>query len=82
QETTLLSMMLPLIHHGAIIVGIPYSEQALLTTKTGGTPYGPSHTADPEHKLPLSEEEITLCKALGKRLAQITVKMATPYSHA
>lgn len=75
QETTLLTMMLPLIHHGAIIVGIPYNESTLFTTKTGGTPYGPSHFAGDRSNLPLSAEEITLCRALGKRIAQIALKL-------
>jgi len=75
QETTLLSMMLPLIHHGAIIVGLPYSENALFTTRTGGTPYGPSHLAGTESNNPLTDEEIELCKALGKRLANTCTKL-------
>jgi len=65
----LLSMMLPLLHHGMQVIGIPYSETALLKTKTGGTPYGASHTAGIESDQPLSDDEITLCQALGKRLA-------------
>jgi NAD(P)H dehydrogenase (quinone) len=69
QETTLLSMMLPLLHHGMFIMGLPYSESELLTTETGGTPYGPSHTAGSDSKRPLSDEEKQLCTALGKRLA-------------
>jgi len=69
QETTLLSMMLPLLHHGMLMVGLPYSETDLLHTKTGGTPYGPSHLAGPDSQLPLSDEEKRLCQALGKRLA-------------
>lgn len=76
QESTLMSMMLPLLHHGAIIVGIPYSEPVLTATQTGGTPYGPSHVAGAESKLPISEDEKTLCIALGKRLAEITYKLA------
>lgn len=75
QETTLISMMLPLLHQGMIMVGIPYTEQALLNTKTGGTPYGASHLAGPDSKLPISEEEKTLCMALGKRLANIATKL-------
>ena len=71
QETTLLSMMLPLLHHGAIICGLPYSEAALSRTKTGGTPYGPSHHAGPDSDLPLSDDEKELCQALGKRLATL-----------
>lgn len=73
QETTLLSMMLPLLHHGMLILGLPYSETDLLRTRTGGTPYGPSHLAGPESNLPLSDEERRLCRALGKRLARTTL---------
>jgi NAD(P)H dehydrogenase (quinone) len=69
QESTLLSMMLPLLHHGMLMVGLPYSETDLLHTRSGGTPYGPSHLAGPDSKLPLTDEEKRLCKALGKRLA-------------
>ncbi|MBN9289001.1 MAG: NAD(P)H:quinone oxidoreductase, type IV [Gammaproteobacteria bacterium 39-13] len=75
QEATLLSMMLPLLHHGALIVGVPYSESALNETQTGGTPYGPSHVAGLESNLALSEHEKALCKALGKRVAEISVKL-------
>ena len=71
QETTLLSMMLPLLHHGAIICGLPYSEAALGHTNTGGTPYGPSHYAGADSDLPLSDDEKELCQALGKRLATL-----------
>ncbi|MGD8619112.1 MAG: NAD(P)H:quinone oxidoreductase [Gammaproteobacteria bacterium] len=70
QESTLLSMMLPLLHHGMLILGLPYSETELLTTRSGGTPYGPSHTAGNDNKLPLTAEEKHLCAALGKRLAE------------
>ncbi|WP_456379434.1 NAD(P)H:quinone oxidoreductase [Thiolapillus sp.] len=76
QESTLLSMMLPLLHHGMIISGLPYSEPELLTTTTGGTPYGASHLAGNDSTLPLSEEEKSLCKAQGKRLAQLAAKLA------
>jgi NAD(P)H dehydrogenase (quinone) len=69
QETTLLSMMIPLLHHGMLICGLPYTESALLTTRSGGTPYGPSHVAGAENNLPLTEEEKSLCLAFGKRLA-------------
>ncbi|NNG13337.1 MAG: NAD(P)H-quinone oxidoreductase, partial [Halobacteria archaeon] len=75
QETTLLSMMLPLLHHGMLLLGLPYSETELLTTQSGGTPYGPSHTAGADSKLPLTDEEKHLCRALGKRLAQTVVKL-------
>ena len=76
QESTLLSMMLPLLHHGMIICGLPYSEAELLSTTTGGTPYGPSHLAGQDSKLPLSDEEKALCKALGRRLAGLAGKLA------
>ncbi len=69
QETTLLSMMLPLLHHGMLLLGLPYAESDLLDTRTGGTPYGASHLAGVDNKLPLSAEEKRLCFALGKRLA-------------
>lgn len=69
QESTLLSMMLPLLHHGMLITGVPYSETALVTTQTGGTPYGASHLAGKDSDQPLSEEEKQICQALGKRLA-------------
>jgi NAD(P)H dehydrogenase (quinone) len=69
QESTLLSMMLPLLHHGMLITGLPYSETDLLHTSGGGTPYGASHHAGADNNLPLSEAEHRLCIALGKRLA-------------
>ncbi|MCK4865107.1 MAG: NAD(P)H:quinone oxidoreductase [Gammaproteobacteria bacterium] len=69
QESTLLSMMLPLLHHGMQLIGIPYTETTLLKTQTGGTPYGASHTSGINGDLPLSNDEKILCKALGKRLA-------------
>lgn len=69
QESTLLSMQLPLLHHGMLILGLPYSESALLETHSGGTPYGPSHLAGPDGQRPLDKDEITLCRALGRRLA-------------
>ena len=70
QESTLISMMLPLLHHGMLITGLPFSETDLLTTTTGGTPYGASHMAGNDSKLPLSEEEKRLCLSLGRRLAE------------
>lgn len=75
QETTLVSMMLPLLHHGMLLVGLPYSEPDLTTTTTGGTPYGASHLAGADSKLPLSEEEKRLCRALGKRLAETAQRL-------
>ena len=71
QESTLLSMMLPLMHHGMVLVGLPYTETALRETSTGGTPYGPSHAAI-EHS-GLSAHEKTLCRALGARLASTAI---------
>lgn len=74
QESTLLSMMLPLLHHGMIIVGLPYSNADLISTQTGGTPYGATHVAGSDGKRALSEEEKRLCIALGKRLATMAMK--------
>jgi len=71
QESTLLSMMLPLLHHGMMILGIPYSQTELFTTTSGGTPYGASHTAGQDDELELSEDEKKLCFALGRRLATV-----------
>ena len=75
QETTLISMMMPLLHQGMILMGVPYSESALTTTKSGGTPYGPSHVAGPESKNPITEDEKAVCLALGKRMGEITLKL-------
>jgi NAD(P)H dehydrogenase (quinone) len=75
QETTLLSMMLPLLHHGMLISGLPSSETDLVTTTSGGTPYGPTHVAGAESNLPLTEAEARLAFALGKRLAEIGQKL-------
>ena len=71
QETTLISMILPLMHHGMLIVGLPYSETTLIETTSGGTPYGPSHTAGFESNVPLTQDEKKLCSALGRRVAEI-----------
>jgi NAD(P)H dehydrogenase (quinone) len=76
QEATLLSMMLPLLHHGMVIIGIPYSEPELISTKSGGTPYGASHVAGMASDQPVTEEERKLCIALGKRLAETALKLA------
>ena len=75
QETTLISMMFTLIHHGMIIVGVPYSVPQLIATTQGGTPYGPSHTAGPNANLPLTDDEIAICKALGRRVAEVALKL-------
>lgn len=74
QETTLISMMLPLLHHGMLISGLPYSESALLKTTTGGTPYGPTHVAGQDNRA-VDENEIALCIAQGKRLGEIAAKL-------
>jgi NAD(P)H dehydrogenase (quinone) len=76
QETTLVSMMLPLLHHGMLVLGIPYTETDLLTTETGGTPYGPSHLAGSDSKRPVTETERNLCLAMGRRLAQTVARLA------
>lgn len=75
QESTLLSMLLPLLHHGMLVLGLPYSENALLETRGGGTPYGPSHHAGADGKRLLDEHEIHLCRALGQRLAQTAKRL-------
>ncbi len=75
QETTLISMMLPLLHHGMLIVGLPYTEPALSTTRSGGSPYGASHVAGITNDAVISEDEKKLTIALGKRLAEIAVKL-------
>lgn len=70
QESTLLSMMLPLLHHGMVMVGLPYSEPALARTARGGTPYGASHVSGANGSAPLDEDETALCRALGQRVAE------------
>ena len=75
QETTLLSMMLPLLHHGMIIVGVPYSVPELASTASGGTPYGPSHTAGTNADIDLTKEEKEICIASGKRLAETVLDL-------
>ncbi|MGV8933359.1 MAG: NAD(P)H:quinone oxidoreductase [Gallionellaceae bacterium] len=78
QETTLITMMMPLLHHGMLIVGLPYSESGLNTTQQGGTPYGASHVAGLANDQPVSETEKKLCIALGKRLALTALKLDSP----
>lgn len=78
QETTLLTMMLPLLHHGMLIVGLPYTQVELFRTKTGGTPYGASRITDDLETHPLSEEERTLCITLGQRVAETANKLSRP----
>ena len=76
QESTLLSMMTPLMHHGMLIVGLPYTEEDLVTTSSGGTPYGASHVAGADGKNAISDEEARLCRALGRRVAETASKLA------
>ncbi|MBP6700642.1 MAG: NAD(P)H:quinone oxidoreductase [Halioglobus sp.] len=70
QESTLLSMLLPLLHHGMVVAGLPYSEAGLMNTASGGTPYGASHWAGADNSRPLDEAEVSLCRALGARIAR------------
>ncbi len=78
QETTLLTMMVPLLHHGMVIVGLPYTEGSLTSTTTGGSPYGASHVAGAGNDRPQSEDERKLAFALGARLAGVAAKLAAP----
>lgn len=75
QEATLLSMMVPLLHHGMLITGLPYSERALLDTRSGGTPYGATHVAGADNDDQLSEHERALARALGQRLATLALRL-------
>ena len=75
QESTLLTMMLPLLHHGMLVLGIPYTEPELSSTRTGGTPYGASHVAGSQGDQPVSADEKALCIALGRRLAEVALRL-------
>lgn len=75
QETTLLSMMLPLLHHGMFLVGLPYSEAALIKTRGGGSPYGAGHFSGWKGERELDANEISLCRALGKRVARLALQL-------
>ena len=75
QETTILTLMAPLLHLGFILVGVPYSEQALFTTKGGGSPYGPGHVAGGDGQRDIDADEKALCLALGKRVAEVGLKL-------
>ena len=75
QESTLLSMMLPLLHHGMVLAGVPYTEAELMDTQTGGTPYGVSHFAGKQSNLPLSQDEVALCQAQGQRIAALAKRL-------
>ena len=76
QETTLLSMMLPLLHHGMIVVGVPYTEAALTNTTSGGTPYGATHVAGRDNERTITADEKSLCLALGRRLAEVALRLS------
>lgn len=76
QEATLLSMMIPLLHHGMLVLGLPYTEERLQTTASGGAPYGPTHVAGMRSDRALDEDEAYLCRALGRRIAEITRRLA------
>jgi len=76
QESTLLTMQVPLLHHGCVIVGIPFTEAALNTTRGGGTPYGASHVAGPGDEPQPSEEEAQLARALGRRVAMVAARLS------
>ncbi|MDQ1816973.1 NAD(P)H:quinone oxidoreductase [Massilia sp. CCM 9210] len=75
QESTLLSMMIPLLHHGMMIMGLPYSNPELMTTTSGGTPYGPTHWAGVDGNKPVSEDEKRLAIAMGRRLAETAARL-------
>ena len=75
QESTLLSMMLPLLHHGMVMVGLPYTELQLNTTETGGTPYGATHVSGVNNDFEVSQDEVDLTKKLGERLAQFAIRL-------
>ena len=75
QESTLLSMMIPLLHHGMLVTGIPYSEKGLMQTRSGGTPYGASHVAGIDNSAVLSDDEKQLAQALGKRVAEVALTL-------
>lgn len=76
QESTLLSMMLPLLHHGCVIAGIPYTEPRLSSTTSGGTPYGASHVAGVRDDAPVDDDEAHLARVLGRRIAQLASRLA------
>ena len=78
QESTLLSMMLPLLHHGAMVLGIPFTEAALNTTTSGGTPYGASHVSGVDGQRALSADEKLLARSLGRRVAQVALRLDRP----
>ncbi|MBL8519788.1 MAG: NAD(P)H:quinone oxidoreductase [Betaproteobacteria bacterium] len=76
NESTLLSMMLPLLHHGMLIVGLPFTEARLSSTRTGGSPYGATHVAGSANEYPISDDEATLAASLGRRVADVAARLA------
>jgi NAD(P)H dehydrogenase (quinone) len=76
QETTILTLMAPLLHLGMILVGVPYSVQELFTTKAGGSPYGPGHVAGPDSSREVDQQEAAICRAFGRRLAEVGQKLS------
>lgn len=76
QESTLLTMMMPLLHHGMVLCGVPYTEKALSETRSGGTPYGPSHWGGTDTANPISDHEKAICQTFGERLARLALKLA------
>lgn len=77
QETTILTLMAPLLHLGMILVGVPYSVQELFTTRAGGSPYGPGHVAGGDNRRNVDEQEAAICRAFGRRLAEVGLKLAS-----
>jgi len=77
QETTIICTMVTLLHHGMIMVGVPYTVPQLITTQSGGTPYGPSHVAGNPPTNPVTDDEAAICRALGKRVAEVATKLAS-----
>jgi NAD(P)H dehydrogenase (quinone) len=77
HESTLLTMMVPLLHHGMVLVGLPFTEAALSETRSGGTPYGPSHWSGQESRTTLDTQEKHLCQALGRRLAEVALRLGS-----
>jgi len=82
QESTLLSMLLPLLHHGMVVAGLPYSEPGLMTATAGGTPYGASHWAGPDNQKRLDPQEAALCRALGARVGRLALSLGQPSGDA
>ena len=82
QESTLLSMMLPLLHHGMLVVGLPYTQPELMSTQSGGTPYGASHLSGLDQDRELTREECALCQSLGRRVAEVAIRLGSAASFA